>query len=51
MSRADGDSFLSWVFVRVLLCVRVVCWEILDFFGSEKLVGVNAADDYVFAVA
>jgi hypothetical protein len=51
MSRADGDSFLSWVFVRVLLCVCLVCWEILDIFDLEKLGDVNAADDYVFAVA
>jgi hypothetical protein len=34
------------VFVRVLLCVRVA----LDILGSERLGGVDAADDYVFAV-
>ena len=34
------------MFVRVLLCVRVA----LDILGSERLGGVDAADDYVFAV-
>jgi hypothetical protein len=34
------------VFVRVLLCVRVA----LDILGSERLRGVDAADDYVFVV-
>jgi len=37
--------------VRVLLCVRVVFWEILGILRSERLGAVNAADDYAFAVA
>jgi hypothetical protein len=52
MSRTDGDNFLSFsMALRVLLCVRVMCWGVLDISGSEKLGGVNAADDYAFAVA
>jgi hypothetical protein len=37
-------------FGRVLLRVRVMCWGTLDILRSERLGGVNAADDYVFAV-
>jgi hypothetical protein len=37
-------------FGRVLLRVRVMCWGTLDILRSERLGGVNAADDYVFVV-
>jgi hypothetical protein len=41
---------VAFRFGRVLLRVRVMCWGTLDILRSERLGGVNAADDYVFAV-